>query len=66
LVAPPKPAQRDRYQRLELHLVGELRQRDRAGPTDLETAVEVRHHAAAVEVGLESSELQLAIVEDRI
>ena len=57
---------RDRHDRLELHLLGEPGERDRVGPGDVEPAVEVRHHAAAVEVGLERAELELAGAEGRI
>ncbi len=54
---------RHRHQRLELHLLGEPRQRQRARPGEVEPAVELRHHAAAVEIGLKGAELQLAGAE---
>src|SRR5262249_35427801 len=57
---------RDRYQRLEIHLFGESGETERIQPGDVEPTVEVRHHAAAVEIGLESSELQFAAAEGRI
>ena len=43
-----------------------LRELHRVGPADIEPAVEVRHDTAAVQVGLERAELELAIIEDRI
>src|SRR5262249_60131864 len=40
-----------------------VRQRDRIRPADVEPAIEVRHHAAAVQIGLERPELQPAHAE---
>ena len=45
LAAEAAPA-RHRHQRLEIHVVGKLRQRDGVRPGDVEAAVEIRHHAA--------------------
>ena len=56
----------DRHQRFEFHLLGEPGERDRIAPGDVEAAVEIRHHAAAVEVGLEGPELQPAAAQRRI
>src|SRR5207237_3252863 len=51
------------HQRFEFHLVGELSQRHRVRPGDFQPAIEVRHHAAGVEIGLERAELELARTE---
>ena len=56
----------DRHQRLELHVVGELGERQRVRPVDLERAVDGRDRAAAVEIAAEGAELELAIVVERI
>src|SRR5262249_19570495 len=57
---------RDRHQRLEIHLFGEPGEIERIRPGDVEPAVEIRHYAAAVEIGLESYELQFAAAEGRV
>jgi hypothetical protein len=57
---------RDRHQSLEIHLFRKPGEPERIRPGDVEPTVEVRHHAAAVEIGLESSELQSAAAEGRI
>ena len=57
---------RHRHQRLEVHLVGELRQRHGVRPGQFQPAVEIRHHAAGIEIGLERAELELAAAERRI
>ena len=57
---------RHRHQRLEFHVVGELGQRHGIRPGDFEPAVEVRHHAAGIEIGLKRAELELAAAQRRI
>jgi hypothetical protein len=56
----------DRHQRLEFHLFRNLRQRKRARPVDAQDAVDRRDGAAAIEIGAEGPELELAIVEYRV
>ncbi len=57
---------RHRHQCLEIHRVGELRQRHGVRPGDVEPPVEVRHHAAGIEIGLKGAELQLAAAQSGI
>jgi hypothetical protein len=56
----------DRHQRFELHLVGELRERERARPIRFQHAVDARDRAAAAEIGGERPQPQFAITEERI
>src|SRR5262249_42203752 len=65
LPAEPLPAA-DRHQRLELHFFGDLRQRQRVRPIDLQHAVDRGNRTAAVEIGAEGSKLELAVVENRV
>ena len=66
-VAPPKSAPaRHRHQRLEVHGVGELRQGHGIRPGQLQPAVEIRHHAAGIEIGLKRAEFELAAAQRRI
>jgi len=65
LVAEAAPA-RHRHGRFEFHRVGELGQRKRVRPGDFQTPFDVRHQAAVIEIGLESSELEFAAIENRI
>jgi hypothetical protein len=53
----------DRHQRLELHHVGDLGEPHRVRPGDLKRLGNSADRAATVQVGAESSELELAIIE---
>ena len=57
---------RHRHQGLEIHLVGQLRQGHGIGPRNLEPAVEVRHDATGVEIGLKRAEFELTGPERRV
>ena len=56
----------DRNQRFEFHGFRRLGQFQGIRPIDLEHPIDGRDGAAAVEIGAESAELELAVVEDRI
>jgi hypothetical protein len=64
--AAETPPACDRHQRLKLHLVRHLRERERGWPTDAQSSVEIGHHAAALEIGLERAELEFAAAETGI
>ena len=56
----------DRHQRLELHLVGQPRERQRARPVGLQSAVDRGDRAAVAQIAGEGAELELAVIEERI
>ena len=65
LAAEALPAP-DRHQRFEFHLVRYLREPQRVGPGDLQGSRHGGDGATAAQIGAERTELQLAVVEQRI